>query len=499
MDSWTWPLSHDYAALGQDFVKPVAPSKVKAPRLLQFNRTLQSELAIAATDEALTAVLSGNCVPEGARPVASVYAGHQFGQFSPRLGDGRAILLGEIRSPWGLQEIQLKGAGITPFSRGGDGRAALGPALREYLMSSAMQALGVPTTRALAVVATGQPVYRETPLLGAIVTRVASSHVRVGTFEYFARTGQHAQVKTLADFVINRHYPELCDDENPYLALLQAVADRQAELIVKWMQYGFIHGVMNTDNTAISGETIDYGPCAFLDAYAPDKRFSYIDQGGRYAYGRQSDIIVWNLSRFAECLLPLIDSDSDKAVAKAQVLLTNVHETIQQKLASAFAAKIGLQGHADGAELAQSLLAIMDKAGADFTLSFRLLALGLKTKDFASWQALFHAAQDERKAAAAWLAKWRYVLMSDEAPEADTAVQMLQLNPAIIPRNHRVEDALTEAHEIVTSGVQALPVMPKFDALFAALQTPFDEAWDNHSLAEAPESRGEGYTTFCGT
>lgn len=499
MNSWDWPFSQHYASLGQDFAQLVAPSKVKAPSLLKVNRALQSELAIAASDEDLVGVLSGNVVPEHARPVASVYAGHQFGQFSARLGDGRAILLGELNCLRGVQEIQLKGAGITPFSRGGDGRAALGPALREYLMSEAMHALGVPTTRALAVVATGQPVYRETPLPGAIVTRVASSHVRVGTFEYFARTGQQAQVKVLADFVIERHYPQLKNEPYPYAALLQSIARRQSELVVKWMQIGFVHGVMNTDNTAVSGETIDYGPCAFLDAYAPDKRFSYIDQGGRYAYGRQSDIVVWNLSRLAECLLPLIDSDDQKAVTGAQEILTRTHEAIQNKLAAAFAAKIGLQEEAAGAELAQSLLAIMDRAGADFTLCFRRLALGLKERDFNQWQELFNGIADERKAAAGWLAKWRYALMSKNDSETVIAEQMLRLNPAIIPRNHRVEEALAEAHDIVLAGAQPLPDMPKFDALFAALQTPFDEAWDDTPLADATQANSDGYTTFCGT
>ena len=348
------------------------------PRLIAFNDALASELGFNAQGrepDELAAVFAGNVAPPGAEPIAMAYAGHQFGSFVPQLGDGRAILLGEVLDRNGRRrDIQLKGAGKTPFSRGGDGRAALGPVLREYLVSEAMHALGIPTTRALAAVTTGQPVYRDRPLPGAVLTRIASSHIRVGTFEYFAARGDREAVERLADYVIDRHFPQARDAERPGLALLQAVAERQAQLIARWMHVGFIHGVMNTDNTALSGETIDFGPCAFMDGYDPATSFSAIDEFGRYAYVNQPAIAQWNLARFAETLLLLLDPDPDRAVELANEAISTFAERYQEHWLAGMRKKLGISGDEDGdLDLVRDLLQAMHGNAADFTLTFRRL------------------------------------------------------------------------------------------------------------------------------
>src|SRR6201996_3317257 len=371
-----WAFSNSYAALPPRFFARLDPAAVADPRLIKFNGALATELGLAwHEDLPLAAIFAGNIVPAGATPIALAYAGHQFGQFVPQLGDGRAILLGEVIGRDGARrDIQLKGSGRTPFSRSGDGRAALGPVLREYLVSESMHALGIPTTRALAAVTTGEPVFRGARLPGAIVTRVAASHVRVGTFEYFAARGDTDGVRGLADYVIDRHYPELKSADRPYVELLAAVTRRQAALIAEWMRVGFIHGVMNTDNTAISGETIDFGPCAFMDAYDPATVFSSIDSYGRYAYGNQPAMAQWNMARFAETILTLIDADTQRAVDVATAVVNSFREHFEACWIAGLRRKIGLVTAEEGdSALVNTLLDLMQRAGADYTLTFRRL------------------------------------------------------------------------------------------------------------------------------
>src|SRR6266700_3005273 len=374
-----FPFQNTYAALPANFFARVAPTPVDSPRLIKLNRTLAADLGL---DPDLldgpegAEILAGKRLPEGADPIAMAYAGHQFGHFVPQLGDGRAILLGEVIDKDGIRrDIQLKGSGPTPFSRRGDGRAALGPVLREYIVSEAMAALGIPTTRSLAAVVTGENVMRETPLPGAVLTRVASSHIRVGTFQYFAARNDTEGVRRLADHVIGRHYPQAANADRPYHALLEAVIARQADLVARWLLVGFIHGVMNTDNTSISGETIDYGPCAFMDHYDPAMVFSSIDEQGRYAYANQPRIALWNLTRLAECLLPLLADDKDQAIEQAQLILGEFAEKFTTAYQAGLRRKIGLFTARDGDEpLVQDLLDAMTKNQADFTLTFRHLA-----------------------------------------------------------------------------------------------------------------------------
>src|SRR5580765_2914060 len=374
-----FPFQNTYAALPASFFARVAPTPVAAPRLIKLNRALAVHLGLdpdLLDSPEGAEILAGKRIPEGADPIAMAYAGHQFGHFVPQLGDGRAILLGEVIDKDGVRrDIQLKGSGPTPFSRRGDGRAALGPVLREYIVSEAMATLGVPTTRSLAAVVTGESVMRETALPGAVLTRVASSHIRVGTFQYFAARGDTEGVRRLADHVIGRHCPDLARADRPYHALLDAVIARQAELVARWLLVGFIHGVMNTDNTSISGETIDYGPCAFMDEYNPATVFSSIDEMGRYAYANQPQIALWNLTRLAECLLPLFSDDKDKAIEQAQFILGEFAEKFSATYQAGLRAKIGLFTQRDGDEaLVQDLLDAMAKNQADFTLTFRHLA-----------------------------------------------------------------------------------------------------------------------------
>jgi uncharacterized protein YdiU (UPF0061 family) len=449
----------------------LAPDPAPAPRLLVLNQPLADTLGLTLDPIDAAGWFSGATVPHGADPIAQAYAGHQFGGFSPQLGDGRAHLLGEILAPDGRRfDIQLKGSGRTPFSRGGDGKAAIGPMLREYLISEAMAALGVPTTRSLAVVATGETIWRETKLPGAVLTRVAASHLRVGTFQFFAARGDKAQLKALADYAIARHDPDLASADNPYLAFLDAVIARQSRLIAQWMGLGFIHGVMNTDNMAISGETIDYGPCAFMEGYAPGTVFSSIDHQGRYAYANQPLILGWNIARLAETLVPLIDPDPDRAVDQANALLEGIAGRYRAEWLAVMRRKLGLTGEDAGdAALADDLLTAM--TGADWTLTFRRLA------DPAALRPLF----DDFRQMEAWLTRW-------QARAGDGAAQRLAAaNPAVIPRNHKVEDALTAA----TAGDMA-----PFHALLTAIQQPFTE--QEAFMLPAPSGFG-AYVTYCGT
>jgi serine/tyrosine/threonine adenylyltransferase len=371
-----FPFDNSFARELEGFYVPWQMAPVAGPSMVRFNRKLAEELGLDATaldSEEGARLLAGNEAPEGASPLAQAYAGHQFGNFVPQLGDGRALLLGEVIDRHGRRrDIQLKGSGRTPFSRGGDGRAAIGPVLREYLIGEAMHALGIPTTRALAAVMTGEPIYRETVLPGAVLTRVAASHIRVGTFQYFAARGELDKLRRLSDYVIERHYPELQGHATPYLALLEKVSDRQASLVASWMHVGFIHGVMNTDNMTISGETIDYGPCAFMDHYDPATVFSSIDHHGRYCYANQPKIAQWNLARLAETLLPLIDTDDEKAIARATEVLAAFAEHYERYWLAGMRAKLGLVQEEDGdTDLVTSLLNVMQAGRIDWTLTFR--------------------------------------------------------------------------------------------------------------------------------
>lgn len=452
------------------------PVVAPAPRMLVFNHALAAELGVGLGDDA-AAVLSGAALPDGAEPIAQAYAGHQFGGFSPQLGDGRAHLLGEVIDSAGRRrDIALKGSGRTPFSRGGDGKAAVGPMLREYLLGEAMHALGIPTTRALSVVATGEDVYRETALPGAVLCRVAASHIRVGTFQFFAARGEVDKLRALADYTISRHYPDCARAENPYVALFEAVVGAQARLIAAWMGVGFIHGVMNTDNMALSGETIDYGPCAFMEGYAAGTVFSSIDHGGRYAYANQPLILGWNLARLAEALLPLFDADGDRAVDLANEHLGRIAGLYRAEWLAVMRRKLGLVGEQDGdAALADGLLAAMEGQGADWTLTFRRLAAAVA--DDGAVLPLFADAGPMRD----WLVQWRARL------EAGAEARLLAANPAVIARNHQVEAALTAA----TGGDMA-----PFQALLAAVTEPYVER--EAFMLPAPAGFGR-YVTFCGT
>ncbi len=480
------PFQNSYARLPERFYARLPPTPVAAPRLLQLNLALATELgldAAALATEAGVQVLAGNLVPPGAEPLAQAYAGHQFGHFNPQLGDGRAILLGEVVTPGGhRRDLQLKGSGPTPWSRGGDGRAAVGPVLREYLVSEAMHALGIPTTRALAAVATGEEVFREIPVPGAVLTRVAASHLRVGTFQYFAARGDTEAVRTLVDHAIARHYPAARDARD----LLEQVMVRQAGLVAQWMLVGFIHGVMNTDNCAISGETIDYGPCAFMDAYDPNTVFSSIDHAGRYRYGQQPRIVHWNLARLAEALLPLLAEDTDQAVAIAQQVLAGFGDSFQAAWLGGLGRKLGLAEPREGDEaLAQDLLAAMAAGGADFTLAFRTLAAAADG-DPAPLRDQFL----DRAALEEWLPRWHARLAAEPMPPAARRAAMLAANPAVIPRNHLVEQAL----EAAVAGDDLAP----FEALLAAVRRPFETPADPRYGAPDPDGN-PGFQTFCGT
>jgi uncharacterized protein YdiU (UPF0061 family) len=418
------------------------------------------------------------------------YAGHQFGHFVPQLGDGRAILLGEVIDADGVRrDIQLKGSGPTPFSRRGDGRAALGPVLREYVVSEAMAALGVPTTRSLAAVVTGESVMRETMLPGAVLTRVASSHVRVGTFQFFAARGDTDGVRRLADHVIARHYPDAAKADRPYHALLAGVIARQAELVARWLLIGFIHGVMNTDNTSISGETIDYGPCAFMDHYDPATVFSSIDEQGRYAYANQPRIALWNLTRLAECLLPLFSDDQEKAIAEAQALLGDFSEKFTAAYQSGLRQKIGLFTARDGDEaLVQDLLDAMAQNHVDFTLTFRRLGDAARDPDNDREVRQLFA---EPVAFDEWAAHWRKRIGDEPQSVAERSAAMRAVNPAFIPRNHRIE-------AIIDAAVNRDDYAP-FEELLQVLSKPYQDQPEFADYAEPPKPEQRVLQTFCGT
>ena len=487
------PFDNSYARLPERFFAKVPPTPVAAPRLVKLNERLALDLGLdpaALATPAGIEVLAGNRIADGALPIAQAYAGHQFGGFSPQLGDGRAILLGEVIDSAGIRrDIQLKGAGPTPFSRRGDGRAALGPVLREYIISEAMLALGVPTTRSLAVVATGEPVYRETALPGAVLTRVASSHIRVGTFQYFAARGDVEAVRELADHVIARHYPTAAAQEQPYLALFDQVLARHAELVATWLLLGFIHGVMNTDNCSIAGETIDYGPCAFLDDYDTGKVFSSIDRQGRYAFGNQPAMAGWNMARFAETLMPLFSTDADAALAQANESMARFPELFLRALHAGQRRKLGLLTERDGdPELAQALLDAMAEGRADFTLTFRrLCAAAADAEGDLAVRSLFAdpAPYD------IWALRWRARLAAEPADAAARRALMEAANPAFIPRNHRVEAALAAASD---QGDFSL-----FEELVAVLSRPYEEQPAYAAYAEPPLPDQRVTQTFCGT
>ena len=480
-----WQLEHSYAELPQLLYAPAAPAAVREPRLAVFNRPLAVMLGLdpdPLDSDAGAAIFAGNTLPEGARPIAQAYAGHQFGHFTA-LGDGRAILLGEQITPAGDRfDIQLKGAGQTRFSRRGDGRAALGPMLREYIISEAMFALGIPTTRSLAVVRTGEPVYREAVLDGAVLTRVAASHIRVGTMQWAAAHDDQHALQALADYTRARHYPELTDSAaEANIALLDAVVERQARLIARWQLVGFIHGVMNTDNMALSGETIDYGPCAFMDAYSPATVFSSIDHGGRYAYGNQPSIAQWNLARLAEAMLPLFDPDFDRAVERASASLARFAEFFERYWLDGMRSKLGLFTAEDTDKaLADDLLAWMQRRSADFTNTFRSLSIGRLLDDCATADTDIEA----------W--HLRLVVRRRQQPQspAEAGSLMQRHNPAFIPRNHSVEAAL----EAATSGGDYSLMMELLDVL----ARPYDHSRDLPSFS-APGPADRAYQTFCGT
>ncbi len=471
--------------------EPWRGRSVPAARLLALNEQLAAELGVdgdALKGPDGLAVLVGAVAPDGATPVAQAYSGHQFGGFSPRLGDGRALLLGEVRDVQGRRrDLHLKGSGRTPFARGGDGKAAVGPMLREYVIGEAMHALGIPTTRALAVVATGEEVVRETMLPGAVLTRVAASHVRVGTFEYAALNGGPALVRRLADYAIARHHPHATAAENPYLALLESVVDVQASLIARWMHVGFIHGVMNTDNMTISGETIDYGPCAFMDAYDPATVFSSIDRGGRYAFANQPLIAQWNLARLAETLLPLVDDDTDTAIDRSVDVLRTFTARFDARWGGGMRTKLGLtDGLGEDEALIDDLLALMHAQGVDFTSCFRALSAALRG-DPTRARSLFA----EPAAFDAWARRWQAQLSHEGADADATAAAMDAVNPIYIPRNHLVEDALQAA----TGGD-----LEPFERLVAVIAEPMRERPGLEDYAApAPSSFGCTYRTFCGT
>jgi len=487
-------FDNSYARLPDDFFVRIAPTPVRAPRLIRLNEPLALELKL--DPEALRSpegveILAGVRVPDGSEPLAAAYAGHQFGSFVPQLGDGRAVLLGEVLDRNGhRRDIQLKGAGRTPFSRGGDGRAALGPVLREYIVSEAMAAFGVPTTRALAAVSTGERVLRDEVLPGAVLTRVAASHIRVGTFQYFAARRDEAAVKRLADHVISRHYPELAGVAEPYRALLGAVAERQAKLVAAWMALGFIHGVMNTDNMAVSGETIDYGPCAFMDAHHPETVFSSIDRGGRYAYDNQPGIALWNLARLAECLLPLLAPDGDEAVEIAQAVLGGFAEMHRNAHRAAFRAKLGLtiREEAEDEELIRDLLDRMAASEADFTRTFRSLADSAGDPDrLGSVRALF----SDPAAFDPWAERWLRRIDREGVGVEERRKAMKRADPARIPRNHRVEEVIVAATERDDFG--------PFEELLAALADPFSDRPEFARFEEPPKPEERITQTFCGT
>ena len=486
------PFDNSFAQEMEGFYRLSTPAVSSAPALLFFNNELATSLAIDINKndvDSLAQLFSGTKLPNNATPLAQVYAGHQFGYFNPQLGDGRALLLGEVISDSGQRfDLVLKGSGRTAFSRGGDGKAAVSHVLREVLISEAMHALGIPTTRALAAVSTGEVIYRETPLPGAVLTRVASSHIRVGTFQFFAARQEYTRLKQLADYSIKRHDPELLNSDNPYLAFLNTVIERQAQLIAQWMAIGFIHGVMNTDNMSIAGETIDYGPCAFLEHYKPGTFFSAVDQQGRYAYQNQPPIAQWNLARFAEALLPILHHDSEQAKVLASDSLNQFRTCYERHRLRIFSAKLGIDiiDKEQNKKLIDHWLSLLDKNTIDFTLAWRYLC----DADCSRLLDLF----PEHEHIQSWLNQWQTLCDQQNSHDAAHAMRlekMRAVNPWIIPRNHRVEAAL----EAATAGD-----LTPFNDLHQALQQPYCEQSAYTQLAEpAASAFTQSYRTFCGT
>ncbi len=479
-----WNIENSYARLPESFFTSLSPVPVRSPKLVILNNPLAVSLGLnvqALQSKDGVEMLGGNRIPEGASPLAQAYAGHQFGHFT-MLGDGRALLLGEQLTPTGERyDIQLKGSGRTPYSRGGDGRAALGPMLREYIISEAMHALGIPTTRSLAVVTTGESVIRDTELPGAILTRVASSHLRVGTFEYVSKWGTVEELRILADYTLQRHFPEANAAPNRYLSLLQEVIKGQAALIAKWQLVGFIHGVMNTDNMTLSGETIDYGPCAFMDTYDPATVFSSIDVRGRYAYGNQPNIAGWNLARFAETLLPLLHVNQEKAIELAQEAISDFTQLYHSNWLSGMRAKLGiLNEEIQDEALIEKLLGMMQKYKADYTNTFRALSFDTQeetalfgTTEFAQWKEI-----------------WQGRLSRQQESQASSHQLMRKSNPALIPRNHLVEAALEAA---VKQGDYSV-----MERLLNVLSSPYAHSTEQADYSAVPVSTCY-YRTFCGT
>ena len=486
MTSIGWRFDHSYARLPEAMFARVAPSRARAPRLVVFNRALAQSLGLdpdALDASRLAGMLSGNALPEGAEPIAQAYAGHQFGHFA-MLGDGRALLVGEHLCPDGRRvDIQFKGSGPTPFSRRGDGRAALGPMLREYLISEAMHALGIPTTRSLAVVATGEAVFRESLNDGAVLTRIAASHLRVGTFEYVSARNEPELLEALIAYTIDRHDPDCAHAERPALALLNTVIDRQAALVVNWLRVGFIHGVMNTDNMSLCGETIDYGPCAFLERYDPATAFSSIDHGRRYAFGNQAAIAQWNLARFAEALLPAIDPDADRALELAEQAINGYAELYRSRHLQMMRNKLGLAGEDPHDEaLATDFLAWMHEREADYTASFSLLAEGAIAADRLGSDPML----------AAWHARWQSRLQHGGQTVAQAIARMRDNNPVYIPRNHQVEAALAAATGPASD-------LGPLERLLEAISQPYRARPGLERYAAPAPDAGRGYQTFCGT
>ena len=485
-------FDNSYARLPKSFFECIKPTPVKEPKLVRFNKPLANEIGLNVIEDndILSDIFSGNIVPEGSEPIALVYAGHQFGYFVPQLGDGRAILLGEIVNNGGCRfDIQLKGSGQTSYSRSGDGRAPLGAVIREYIISEAMHSLNIPTTRSLAIIVTGELVSRETLLPGGILTRIASSHLRVGTFEYFAASDNQENLQLLADYSINRHFPNIKKSNLRYQTFLESVCDRQAALIAKWMHVGFIHGVMNSDNTSISGETIDYGPCAFMDSYDPATVFSSIDHHGRYAYGNQPNIAQWNIACLGECLLPLIHPDRNKAIGIAEEILDSFQDKFRKYWLSGMYKKIGLtQNEPEDINLLEQLLELMKENKTDYTLTFRYLSDAIEND---TGNSNFEKQFLSQNKISEWLVSWRKRLKIQSASFKKIKMSMQKENPAFIPRNHRIEKAIYEAVDNNDYSYM--------DHLILLLNKPYQDQPNNSEYMHPPEKPDHNYQTFCGT
>lgn len=482
-------FSNTYARLDEAFYEKNRPVPVRNPKLFLWNSSLAEQLLIQNelknNSVALAQAFSGNHIIPGSEPIATAYAGHQFGNFVPKLGDGRAHLLGEVLDKFGQRwDIQLKGSGPTSFSRGGDGRCSIGPAVREFIMSEAMKALGIPTTRCLAVVTTGEPIFRETSLPGAVVTRVASSHLRIGTFQFFAAQGDHKTLKTLCDYTIERHYPELKEEEpNQYILFIDKAIERLIQLVVEWMRVGFIHGVMNTDNTSLSGETIDYGPCAMIGVYDPQTVYSSIDRMGRYAFGNQPEIAHWNIARFAECLLPLINPDTNKAIDQVGPIITEFPDRFKKVYMKMMGKKLGLTSfQQEDQKLLFSVLDRLKEMSLDYTITFDLLTKSLESEA---------AASQMKNELGECFDLWKKQLSEQRATSQEIQKLMREHNPVVIPRNHHVEEVIQECEQ---TGESTLA-----ENFLQILRTPYEEQAQTSLYQDPPNDGDENYQTFCGT